>query len=210
MTLHPTRTNLLMLREKSRSVVNSIGILKARRQALIREFLTATLPFLRSREEIRAIYARALGELALSLGREGRQGIESLTAATARDFRVDITEKSVWGLAYKDIALHDSPVRGPDERGYDERATTPHVEEAAGLFEKILASMLDIAAFESKLKRLADEILFTTRRTRVLEERVLPELRRRITLIARYLGERERESYYRLKRFKEGQRPHGT
>ena len=37
--IHPTRTNLLLLKEKSSSVSNSIGILKSRRQALIIEFL---------------------------------------------------------------------------------------------------------------------------------------------------------------------------
>jgi V/A-type H+-transporting ATPase subunit D len=203
MTIHPTRTNLLLLREKSRSVSNSIGILKARRQALIREFLTTTLPFLRSREEIRTIYAQALGELALSRGIEGTEGIASLAAVTERDFRVDVTEKSVWGLTYQDIELRESPVRPPEKRGYDWRSTTPHVEESIYRFEKILESMLQIAAFESKLKRLGEEILRTTRRIRVLEERVLPDLHREIKTIAYYIGEREREAYYRLKRFKE-------
>ncbi len=203
MTIHPTRTNLLLLREKSRSVSNSIGILKARKQALIREFLTSTLPFLRSREEIRTIYAQALGELALSRGIEGTEGIASLAAVTERDFRVDVTEKSVWGLTYQDIELRESPVRPPEKRGYDWRSTTPHVEESIYRFEKIFESMLQIAAFESKLKRLSDEILRTTRRIRVLEERVLPDLHREIKTIADYIGEREREAYYRLKRFKE-------
>lgn len=201
--IHPTRTNLLLLREKALSVTNSVGILKARRQALIREFLTATLPFLRSREEIRKTYAQALGELALSLGHERREGIESLTAVTARDFKVEITEKSIWGLTYKDIAVHGTPVRTPEERGYDWRSTTPHVEEAIHLFERILESMLGIATFESKLKRLGDEILRTTRRVRVLEERVLPDLRYQIKIISHYIAEREREAYYRLKRFKQ-------
>src|SRR3990172_505222 len=201
MTIHPTRTNLLLLREKSRSVTNSIGILKARRQALIREFLATTLPFLRSREEIRTIYAQALGELALSRGTEGMEGVASLAAVTERDFRVDVTEKSVWGLTYQDIELRESPVRPPEKRGYDWRSTTPHVEESIHRFEKILESMLQIAAFESKLKRLGDEILRTTRRIRVLEERVLPDLHREIKTIAHYIGEREREAYYRLKRF---------
>ena len=41
--IHPTRTNLLMLKDKSRSIVNSIGILKARKQALIKEFLDKEL-----------------------------------------------------------------------------------------------------------------------------------------------------------------------
>jgi len=36
----------------------------------------------------------------------------------------------------------------------------------------------------------------------VLEERVLPELRYQIKTITQYIGERDRESYYRLKKFK--------
>jgi vacuolar-type H+-ATPase subunit I/STV1 len=65
-----------------------------------------------------------------------------------------------------------------------------------------LESMIEIAAFESKLKRLGAEILKTTRKIRVLEERVLPDLKDQIKMIAQYIGERDREAYYRLKRFK--------
>ena len=85
MIIHPTRTNLLTLKEKSKSVINSVGILKARRQALIREFLNTTIPFLRSREDIRKTYGKALDELALSLGHEGRTAIKSISVATERD-----------------------------------------------------------------------------------------------------------------------------
>lgn len=200
--IHPTRTNLLLLKDKSRSVVNSIGILKARKQALIREFLAASLPFLRSREDIRQSYGKALRELALALGHEGRDSIESIATATERDFGIDVVEKSIWGLRYKDIMFHDAPVRDPDKRGYDEFNTTPHLEEGTGLFEKLLESMLHIAEYESKLKRLGEEILRTTRRIKVLEEMVLPGLKIQIKTIAQYIGERERESYYRLKRAK--------
>ncbi len=200
--IHPTRTNLLLLKEKSRSVVNSIGILKARKQALIKEFLAATLPFLRSREDIRESYGKALRELALSLGHEGRENIESIVIATERDFGVDVIEKSIWGLRYKDILFHDVPLRDPDKRGYDEFATTPHLEEGTALFEKLLESMLHIAQYESKLKRLGDEIMRTTRRVKVLEEMVLPGLKQQVRTITQYIGERERESFYRLKRVK--------
>ncbi len=200
--IHPTRTNLLLLKDKAHSVSNSIEILRARRQALIREFLTTTLPFLRSREDIRKTYGRALAELALSLGHEGTRGIESITFAAKRELKVEITERSIWGLKYRDVVMHDSPVRKTGERGYDFRSTTPHLEECISLFEKVVESMIEIAAFESKLKRLGEEIVKTARRIRVLEERILPDLRVRIRTIAQYIGEREREGYYRLKRFK--------
>lgn len=200
--IHPTRTNLLLLKDKAQSVIDSIGILKARRQALIREFLNTTLPFLRTREDIRGIYGKAIEELSLSLGHEGRDCIESITFVAKRDMGVEITEKDIWGLKYRDVMAHESAVRTPDERGYDYVSTTSHLEECIHRFEKVLESMLEIAAFESKLKRLGAEILRTTRKARVLEDRVLPDLNRHIKTISRYIGERERESYCRLKRFK--------
>ena len=83
--IHPTRTNLLMLKDKARSVTGSIGILKARRLALIREFLATSAPFLRTRDEVKAAYARALAELRLSLGHEGEEFIASLEGVTGRE-----------------------------------------------------------------------------------------------------------------------------
>lgn len=200
--IHPTRTNLLILKEKSRSVTNSIGILKARRQALVREFLATTLPFLQGRQVVRDRYERALRELTLAAGIEGDAFLEALEDTTARQLEVEITEKSLMGLRYRDVALKGKAVREICGRGYDIRATTPHGEEAFYLFETIVEEMTELAAFESRLKRLGEEIVRVTRRTRVLEERILPELRGRIRSIAQYLGEREREDYYRLKRFK--------
>ncbi len=200
--IHPTRTNLLLLKEKSRSVSNSIGILKARKQALIKEFLDTARPFLRSREDIRNTYGKALQELALSLGHEGRDTIESITVSSARDFGIDIIEKNIWGLKYKDIVTRDSPVRAPDERGYDYFSTTPHLEECAYQFEKLLESMIKNAEFENKLKRIGAEILRTTRKIRVLEELVFPDITLQVKMIAQFIAERERESYFRLKKFK--------
>ena len=68
--------------------------------------------------------------------------------------------------------------------------------------------MLEIAAFESRLKILGDEILGVTRRIRVLEERILPGLRSEVRAIAQYLGEREREAHFRLKRYKSARATH--
>ncbi len=201
--IHPTRTNLLMLKDKARSVTGSIGILKARRLALIREFLATSAPFLRSRDEVKTAYARALAEMQLSLGHEGEEFIASLEGVAGRELGVEIAGRSVMGLRYRDVTVREDPVRSPEERGYDYRLTTPHLEEAIHLFESIMAEMLEIAAFESRMKRLGDEIVRVTRRTRVLEERVLPGLRQDILNIAHYIGERDREAYYRLKQFKE-------
>ncbi|BCR04725.1 V-type ATP synthase subunit D [Desulfuromonas versatilis] len=201
--IHPTRTNLLMLKGKTASVAGSIAILKARRQALIREFLTAIAPFLDSRDAIRRDYRLGLTELHLSQGHEGREVIESLAAIGEREIGVDIQQKNVMGVRYRDLTVHGELVRTPEERSYDFAATTAHLEESYFLFERIVEAMLEVATFESKLKKLGEEIQKVTRRSRVLEERVLPKLNRQIRSIAQYIGEREREAYFRLKRFKD-------
>lgn len=169
----------------------------------MREFMNTTLPFLRSREDIRKTYGMALDHLSLSIAREGEISVDAISRATDRDITVNIIERSIWGLKYKDLLVQEPAVRPPDRRGYDFFSTTPHLEESVHLFEKVLESMLELAAFESKLKKLGEEITMLMRKIRVLEERVLPELKQKIHLISQYIGERDRESYYRLKRFKD-------
>ncbi len=198
----PTRTNLLFLKDRRRSVSSSIEILRTKRQALLVEFLRSTRPFLKSREEMRAMYGRAIGELALSLGNQGRQAVESIAVSRVAEPAVEITEGSVWGLRYKDVEIHETPLRSLDERHYDWRASTRHLEECIHLFERLVDAAIKVAAFESKLKRLAAEIQRTTRRIRVLEERVLPRLGHEIKVITQHISEREREAYYRLKTVK--------
>jgi len=200
---HPTRTNLLLLKEKSSSVLNSISILKSRRQALIIEFLKTSNPYLESRKAIRKLYGDSITRLVFSLGHEGEDMISSIIEVGARDFNIEIAGRKLWGLEYKEISPRESAVRSINHRNYDTRFTTPHLEEATWRFEKIVDAILDIAEYDNKLQRLSREIIQTTRRVRVLEERILPRLKKKIKSISQYLGERERETYYRLKQFKE-------
>ena len=200
--IHPTRTDLLQLKERVTSVANSVAILRARRQALIREFLESVRPFLRSREAVRAEYARALGELQLATGHEGVALIDALAATSERDIGADIAEQKVMGVPYRGLTVWGPFVRSPEQRNYGYATTTPHLEESVYLFEKIAESILATAAYENKLEKLGEEIRHVTRRTRVLEERVLPKLRSDIKTIVQYISEREREAHFRLKRFK--------
>jgi V/A-type H+-transporting ATPase subunit D len=202
MVIHPTRMNLILHKEKLRSITNSIAILRARRKALIREFISTTMPFLRTRDEIKGLYGQAIDELALSVGHEGKSFIGSIAHIMERDLKAEVVEKNLWGLRYKDIIFSEGPVREPDQRGYDFIPTTTHLEEGIYLFERVVESMLLIASYESKMKRLGEEIISLTRKIKVLEERVLPDLKNGIKTISDYISERERESHFRLKRFK--------
>ena len=197
--IHPTRTVLLELKARRRAVAESIAVLKARRKALIGELMKTAAPFLRERKEMCSLYHDAILGLALSKGHEGGTFIGSVASFSRARLDVDITQKSVWGLRYKDVQGGKDALRHPGERGYDFRSTTPHMEEAAERFERLVENVIEIAAFESKLRVIGDEVKKTTRRIGVLEKQVEPELRRFIRRISMHLGEHEREMHNRLR-----------
>ena len=201
--IHPNRTYLLQLKEKQRAVAGSLKILKARRQALLMEFLKSVHPFLRSRQEIRGLYHAALQHLYASMGTESEQAVVSVAKINKREGQLTIQQKNILGVKYYDVVLPKNIRRKVDERNYDFTATGAYLEEAAESFEKTVESMLTLAAFETKVRRLGEEILQVSRRARVLEERVLPELARNIRSTDQYIAEREREEYFRLKKFKD-------
>ena len=85
-------------------------------------------------------------------------------------------------------------------RGYSLVATTPRIDVAAASFERLLDLLLDVAAAELSLRRLAGEISRTTRRVNALEHVVVPRLEHERDAIEMVLAERELEDRIRLRR----------
>jgi V/A-type H+-transporting ATPase subunit D len=200
--IQPTRTNLLLLKGRLQAVLNCTTILKGRRQALIKEFLKITRPLMQSREEVSQAYARAIDALHVSQARESPSAINALAAINRRQIAVEVEEGNLLGLRFRDLTMHETVARNFDERPYDMLGSSAWLDEAIEEFEGIVEEMLSLASFEGKFRRLAEELVRLTRRIRILEERIAPDLHRNIHAMAQYLVERERETYFRLKRFK--------
>ncbi len=200
--IQPTRTNLLQLKDRMRAVVNCTTILKGRRQALIKEFLKITRPLIKSREELSLAYARAIDALYISKAREGPTAVDALAVANRREIAVEVAEGNLLGLRFRDLTRHETVARSFEERPYDMLGSSPWLDEAIEEFEGIVEEMLSLANFEGKFRRLAEELVRLTRRIRILEERIAPQLQEDIHTMAQYLAERERETFFRLKRFK--------
>lgn len=79
-------------------------------------------------------------------------------------------------------------------------ATSPRIDDTAEAFEAQLDALMDLAAAELNLRRLAAEIAATTRRVNALEHAVIPELETERDRIALVLDERELEDRVRLRR----------
>jgi len=169
---------------------------------LIKEFMAGAKPLIKSRSEISNLYEKALLEYKICKAKEGEKVLSSIETASQRELEVNISRDSIWGLPFKNVVSEKSAKRKPVERGFDDRFHCLSVDEAAFCFESILDFLIEMTAHEKKLKKLADEIAKTTRRVRVLEEKIIPEIKKDIKFIVQYFSERDREGFYRLKLFK--------
>ena len=87
-------------------------------------------------------------------------------------------------------------------RGYSIVGVSSRIDEVAETFEKELDTIIEIAAIETKLRRLGNEIQKTRRRVNALDQAVLPVLREQVQIIQMALDERAREDIFRLKKVK--------
>jgi V/A-type H+-transporting ATPase subunit D len=132
---------------------------------------------------------------------EGEFCLESAAMGTRRALPLEVRDKRIWGVAVPEIELRDI-VRAFDARGYNPATTPVIVEETAAAFEKILNQALVIAAQETRLRRLGEEIRKTSSRVNALEQILIPGLRSDVAGILAVLEERSREETFRLKRLK--------
>jgi V/A-type H+-transporting ATPase subunit D len=200
--IHPNRTYLLELKEKRRAAHASHEILTARRQALILEFISTARAFVTSRRNIRALVDQAVISLELSIALENPMIVDAIAQAVPIQEGTQIRQINVFGILCREAFSEESFTRPIAARHYDLRNSSPQLEKATGLFERIVDAVLPLANQEERLRRIGAAVKSVTRKVRILEERILPHLDKDIKTTAARISEREREEYFRRKRFK--------
>lgn len=200
-TISPTRMNLLQRRNTLRVAVQGVDLLKRKRDALIADFFKIVREALAARERLTAAAREAYVFLSLAKAVEGKEALEAAAMADRREVLVDIEIRNVWGTKIPEVSVRDVR-RTPLARGHNPTATSARTMASATQFEELLAAILQVAATETKLKKIGEEIKKTTRRVNALEQVVVPRIRGEIRYIAAVLEQRAREDVFRLKRIK--------
>ena len=197
----PTRMNLLILKAQEQATLQGLSLLRSKREALVRELFGIMEQAVATRDLFSETLRRAIASLAVSLGTEGRAGVESATFAARRDVPLTLEEKIVWGVRYQDLRWRGI-VRSADARGYAFSGVSGATIAASREFEKALEVVLRVVSVETRLKKIGAEISKATRRVNTFTEVIVPRLQGRIRHIRLALEEREREEIFRMKRFK--------
>ena len=202
----PTRTELLTRRAQIRLAQQGVDLLKGKREALVREFISELKRFTSEREALARTLTAALQSLMRALALDGQEAVASVALATRRTVEVAIEQKNIWGIRVSE-ASSDYHARPAGGHRYTAIGASARIEDATERFEQTLESIIKVAPLDRKMRRLAEEIRKTTRRVNALEQRLLPTLQGEVAYIRSVLDQREREDIFRLKRLKKKHAP---
>ena len=196
--ISPTRSALLASKASLKTANGGADLLKRKRDALIGEFFALVKDALAAREQLSSVSKGAYTSLFGAKAWDSPEAVESLSLAGTGDYAVDMQIESIYGVKVPKINI-------------PERAAQSHFSpinvgartiQASNDFGGVLEAIVKVAATETKLRRIGEEIKKTSRRVNALEQVVIPGIHDDIRFIRSVLDQREREAGYTQKKIK--------
>ena len=196
-----TRMELLATGGQIELAEQGRDLLVDKRNQLMKAFRSEADVVLAGSERLEEAAAEAGRRLGWAEAVDGPEAVASAALAAGGEVTLEAEVASIMGVRVPKI---DAPHlgRAADARGFSLTATSPAIDAAADAYEDELDALLDVAAREVRIRRLAQEIGRTTRRVNALEHVLIPRLQLRFRRIRMVLDEREREDHFRLRRVK--------
>jgi V/A-type H+-transporting ATPase subunit D len=197
----PTRSVLLDIKKKIKLSETGYKLLKMKRDGLIMEFFNILDKSKDIRRRITEEYKKAMEKVAIAKCVDGTIEVKSAAFALSENPTLGLMSRNVMGIVVPEIEAK-SVKKSVNERGYGIIGTSIRIDEAAKAYEDLVEDIILAAEYETKMRRLIEEIDKTKRRVNALEFRVIPELENAEAFIRFRLEEMERENTFRLKRLK--------
>ncbi len=197
----PTRMELLAVKGQIGLAEQGRDLLKEKRNALMKEFMKIADQVMLSSDELEQAAADARRALARAEALDGPEAVRSAAFAASAELHLSVEGAFVMGVPVP-IIEQKSAARAVIDRGYSLSGTSARIDEAAERFEDEVDLLIELAASELRLRRLAEEIRKTNRRVNALENILIPRLHARKMYIEMVLEERAREDLFRLKTVK--------
>ena len=198
--IKPTRSELMKVKKQIKLAQTGHKLLKKKRDGLILEFFKLLKKAKTLRAELAAIYVDAVKRMNVARVMESDLKLKSVALAIKSSDELESRRKNIMGVPVLTIAP-PKVRKGFFERGYGV-FTSAAITEAAKSYEQVVEKIIEVAEFETSLRRMLAEIEKTKRRVNALEFNVLPRLEKDRNFIRLRLEEMERENVFRMKRIK--------
>jgi V/A-type H+-transporting ATPase subunit D len=189
--VRPTKGYLMEMKRRIGFIERGTEFLKLKRDHLAKE-LTTSIDVLKGRrskllEDLRIAY-RAVTAAYISLG---PTEVRSQASCIKTRLELEVLPRSVMGVRYPYIKVEKEPqITGELDITLSEAA-----EKVLGILDDIL----QLAEFEARAERIADELGKTNRKVNALENTIIPSYRQVIKFIEDKLDEESLEELVRMK-----------
>ncbi len=191
----PTHSMLLELSEEHRSLAEGHDFLDQKRILLAGEILRRLAAYRELARSFDLAQATAREALGAALARHGPAELRAHPAPEPRVDAVERAPEAFLGVALVDLRFF----AGPASAARPPVNPSPEARRAAERFRRVVEIAVELAASQTSIARLLADYRRTERRTRALEDVILPELGDALHAIESHLEEQELEEAVRAR-----------
>lgn len=194
----PTRSNLMVIRQRLRLATEGHDLLEKKRDVLIMEILRTIDDADRVQRQVAERLASGYGMMQRARVMMGTERVRRFALSHPAGLDVRITPRSVMGVVVPSV--HTEVPESRLSYGFGDTSVT--LDQAQREWASVLALMGELAEKVTTVWRLALELRRTQRRVNALESVFIPSYLETKTYIEETLEEKDREELFRTKRAK--------
>ncbi|MEJ2059005.1 MAG: V-type ATP synthase subunit D [Gammaproteobacteria bacterium] len=167
--LTPSQSVLLELREERTVMREGHAFLDEKRALVAAEIIHQLKGFIEVRRRFETAFAAAVQALQMASARHGLDGLQTYPPAGLEGVKLHAAPRELLGVSLVDVETEvadEIPAAG----------LSPEGDLCRSRFRDLVILCAEMAALEGNLNRLYEDYLKTERRTRALEDVLIPEL----------------------------------
>jgi V/A-type H+-transporting ATPase subunit D len=192
----PTRSNLLMIRQRLALARQGHHLLESKRDVLMIEIMRLIEDAERVQSEAQARFGRAYAAIEEARVAEGTERLRRFALARPHGIELRITPRSVMGVPVPSVTYQTPPRRPLFGLGN----SSVVLDQAELAWADVLDVIGELAEKVTTVWRLALELRRTQRRVNALENIFIPNYEETLGYIEDTLEEKDREELFRAKR----------
>ncbi|HER42860.1 MAG TPA: V-type ATP synthase subunit D [Candidatus Eisenbacteria bacterium] len=197
--VNPNRMMLLRMRRRLELASRGHKLLKNKQEKLMQNFISLARETAEMRRRIEEVFLEISMHYLRGRSVTGRQRLEDALALTTMKGTLETDMRIEMNVRYPKFTF----TIPEDDPAYSLAGTSPELDVAFGMLRENFQDLLDLAASEDGLFKLAEELEKTRRRVNALEYILIPDLEEQIRSIESKLSEAERSTQTRLMKIKD-------
>ncbi len=200
----PTKTNLLDYKAQLGFSIEGHSLLEEKREILVMHLVEIISKIKDQRERLDSLLEKSFSLLKTVELEIGELEVRNIADTHKLLSDIDVHEKRVMGVNIPSVKYKEE-IRDTGKPDVSFSSSSSNYDILSMNIKQIIKLIIVVAQVESSAWRLAYEIKKTQRRVNALENIFIPDFREIIKFIQDTLEERERETFFQMKRIKNAQ-----